>query len=122
MSAPLVAFTVPGTPPSPNTTRTRNWHQNAGEAHAWKDAAYIALHEATGGRWPRITSCRLVLVHLAATRRKRDPDNLVAACKPIIDALVVAGLLPGDDFDVVRELTVRREMAAVTGVRVEVWP
>lgn len=122
MISGAVSFFVEGLPPSPNATRRRDWHQNAGQARGWKDAALMSLHEATGGRWSPMTSCRIDLVLVASTARRRDPDNVAASAKPVIDALVLAGLIPDDSFAVVRELRVRTERGPVTGLRVEVHP
>jgi len=45
-----------------------------------------------------------------------DPDNLVAACKPLLDCLTAAGILIDDDHDHIR-LRVRQEFGAA---RVEI--
>ncbi len=34
--------------------------------------------------------------------RKRDPDNFIAGSKFVIDGLVKAGVIAGDDFDSIR--------------------
>jgi len=116
----MASFEVPGIPASPNVTRTRNFHLNASQAKDWKTATIAAV----GGRHPEtpLPSVRLVLVALTKTRGRRDPDNFAAACKPIIDGLVLAGVLVDDSFAVIRELVVRREQADRNAVRVEVWP
>ena len=54
-----------------------------------------------------------------------DPDNLVASCKPFIDALVVHGIIRDDSPDVVRALTVDQEAVAKLvdiGVEIVVSP
>ena len=117
----LLVFEVPGIPASPNATRRLNFHRNAAEANAWKDATCIALFDAGKKRPGRLASVRIVLTAMTKTRGRRDPDNFAAACKPIIDGLVLAGVLVDDSFAVIRELVVRHELAGRNAVRIEVW-
>jgi len=116
---PMTSFEVPGIPKSPNVTRTRCFHVNSSQANDWK-AAIVAAVADNGPEVP-LPSVRLVLVALTKTRGRRDPDNFAAACKPIIDGLVLAGVLLDDSFNVIRELVVRHELAGRNAVRIEVW-
>jgi Holliday junction resolvase RusA-like endonuclease len=62
----------------------------------------------------------VVLTRLYAGReRERDHDNLVGAAKPVLDAMVKAGLLI-DDAPKFLACTYQQERAAEPGVRVEI--
>jgi crossover junction endodeoxyribonuclease RusA len=59
----------------------------------WRTAAHWAI-KAAG-----IPPCARIWVELhyvPAQNRRRDPDNLVASFKPVVDALVDAGVIPDD--------------------------
>lgn len=119
-----VSFFVPGLPPGPNTTRNQKWQQRAGEDNAWRDTAYLALHVGTGGRWPKMERVIVTYTLVAATAHRRDPDNISAACKPILDAVVRAGVIKDDAFAIlggsIDELRCRAERGDQTGVRVDI--
>lgn len=59
----------------------------------WREAAHWALRAA---RIPRCERVAAQLVYVPAARRRRDPDNLVASFKPVVDALVDAGIVADD--------------------------
>ncbi|NJD28878.1 MAG: hypothetical protein FIA92_11350 [Chloroflexi bacterium] len=106
---PLVV-SVPGIPPSPNQTRREHWAKRAKEARLWRESAFYAARQAMAtahGGWSfplRSASVRITLVSTTAVRR--DPDNAIAACKPVLDGIVQAGLLADDSFAVIRDLAV----------------
>jgi crossover junction endodeoxyribonuclease RusA len=60
---------------------------------AWRDAAKDAIADADV---PSCVRVRATLVYVPGQNRRRDPDNLVAAMKPVVDALVDAGVVPDD--------------------------
>lgn len=78
---------------SPNRTRGQHWarakrqRDNIGRQVMWQ---LRAKPRANGQR-------RMHVVRYYSGREKEwDPDNLAAACKPLIDALVAEGMLTGD--------------------------
>jgi Holliday junction resolvase RusA-like endonuclease len=76
---------------------------------AW--AAFCALHDAADGRqlaWPLRFAMTVTLV--TKNNRRRDLDNLLTGCKPLIDGLVDAGLLVDDSSRFLRRITVQREV------------
>lgn len=88
------------TPTSPNRLNGKHWSALTREKKRARFALARALLDAgithplkapKGSRWElRITVTRA---------HPLDPDNAVAACKWLIDAIVKTGLIPGDDFD-----------------------
>lgn len=118
-------MTVPGIPPSPNSTRREHWAKRAAAAREWKRDAFYAAMEARElhrgmVKFP-LQSAALRIVIVSPTRVRRDPDNAIASAKPLIDGLVKAGVLSDDSFAVVRELTVAQEHGPAA-VRIEVTP
>lgn len=122
----MITVTVLGIPPSPNQTRREHWAKRAAAAKLWKHDAFYAAIEAREVwrgrvRFP-LASADVRLVIVSPTTVRRDPDNAVAAMKPLIDGLVQAGILADDSFAVVRNLTVALERGTPAAVRIEVTP
>jgi len=70
-----------------------HWSQRADEVKAWRT---VARQAARG-----IPPLDVVTVHLQMTpadRRRRDPDNLAGALKPVLDGLVDAEVIPDDSW------------------------
>lgn len=62
----------------------------------WREAARWSIRAA------RIPACGRILVtlhYIPAQNRKRDPNNLIAALKPVEDALVDEGVVPDDTLE-----------------------
>jgi len=86
---------------------------NARDAH-WSDRSKHSDLVRTTVAWkarttkPRVRfdngPVRIHITLLAPDRRRRDPDNLAAGCKPIIDGLVDGGWLPDDSWHHVDEV------------------
>ena len=94
-----------GMPMLPNAARKRHWSARASDTRTWREAAhYLALAERNKHAeyhtfpWASV-SIRYTFVR--ATRHHVDIPNLAAAMKPVLDGMVDAGILTGDDKDVV---------------------
>jgi hypothetical protein len=85
---------------------------------AWTDA--VALH-ARAARLPHMDRIRLDCRWLEA-RRNRDPDNIAAAKKFVLDGLVVAGVLDGDGWAQVAAFSDTWDTAGRVGVVVTITP
>lgn len=110
-----VTVRIPGAPPLPNrTVREGSWHARSRSRRSWRTAAMWAARVVHGAR-PPVAACDLDVEHVLPDRRRRDLDNLAAATKPLLDGLVDAGLLAGDDTTVVRSIAHRATV--VRGVR-----
>lgn len=67
----------------------------------WRTAAHWAIKAAKIPRCERVSA---QLVYVPSARRRRDPDNLVASFKPVVDALVDAGVVVDDTQEYVERL------------------
>ena len=67
----------------------------------WRQETKEALVEAGVPPCGRV---KATLIYIPATRRRRDPDNLVASFKPAVDALVDAGVVPDDTEEFVERV------------------
>ena len=70
-----------------------HWAVKMKATKEWRDAALVLA------RHHRIPACKRILVelhYLPRTNQRRDPDNLVASLKPLVDGLVDAGVVPDD--------------------------
>lgn len=74
----------------------------------------------TKPRLPRLVAAEVVLCWRVPDLRERDLDNVVATLKPVIDALVQAGVLPKDDWKHVRQASTRIDPPE-PGKKVAVW-
>lgn len=114
---------VPGTPPNPN--------QRMGYMDLWRRrkefkqwtylAAKAALAESGHADDYPLGRAELEATFLVKTARRRDPDNLVASLKPLIDGLVAAGVLADDDTGTLTLRPIRVELAHLPGVRLVVF-
>lgn len=59
------------------------------------------------GATPVATPCTIDVTLVQRTRQRRDPDNIPPLSKPIIDAIVAAGVVPDDSFKHVAAVTYR---------------
>lgn len=120
----MLTFTLAGHPPSPNATLRQHFMAKAKDRAAWRAAAHgaalVAIRDAGIADdlpWSRVA---IRLVWILPDRRRRDPDNAVAACKSAIDGLVDARVITDDSFAVVTSLSVSSEPGPAKAVRVEV--
>jgi Holliday junction resolvase RusA-like endonuclease len=108
MSDPLrtVEVRIEGRPPTPNARR--HWRQVSHDNRVWKEAALRSAQDvrnrsAVFGR--PIAAADMTVTFVVPDRMRRDPDNLIAATKPLTDGLVAAGILADDSFTVLRSVT-----------------
>ncbi len=91
---------LPRVPRSDEGPNGRSWRRKARGAHDWRELTIRALD--TLAERPRWAAVRISYVVFGSTARVADRDNLVVAVgKPVQDALVQGGVLPGDGPDVV---------------------
>lgn len=88
----LVAYLDLGAPPkSGNRALRQHWAARRREAAAWRARVLAAVQadERRAGYVPRASPCdrRRVVIRWTAPR-PLDADNALAACKPIVDALL----------------------------------
>jgi hypothetical protein len=92
-----ITIVVPGRPENPNRIRG-HWSKRHGINVKWKTAACLAATEALPPGWEPMRRARMSVVHVVPTKAARDLDNLMAAIKPSLDGLVLAGVI-ADDSD-----------------------
>lgn len=71
----------------------QHWAVKMKHVKEWRDAAHVLAKHA------RIPACRRIMVelhYLPRTNQRRDPDNLVASMKPLVDGLVDAKVVQDD--------------------------
>jgi hypothetical protein len=90
---------VPGTPPGPNV-RYSHWAKRARVVKQWRDDARLVALDArnrSGIQTFPWEAVRVRYEYVSPIRRFPDPDNAIAACKPILDGIVSAGVIVNDD-------------------------
>lgn len=102
-----LVVTVPGRPKTPNDYRGRqgggHWRSRHANNQTWKAAGVRAALEVKPADWEPLTRCRLTVEFIVPTRARRDDDNLIAAQKPVLDGIVMAGILADDSNRVIAE-------------------
>lgn len=87
----------------PNRKNGRHWGAVHGAKSAAFDAGYYLTHEAakrhTGTWHPTSGQVPVTLTFCPPDRRKRDLDNLLAACKPVLDGVAAALLMDDREFE-----------------------
>lgn len=87
-------LTLPFARPLNLNDRPGNWQERHRLTKAWKDTAILLARKE---RIPTLQQFTAVLHYAPRVKRIRDPQNLEAALKPLVDGLVVAHVAPGDD-------------------------
>ena len=77
----------------PSLNDRDHWRVKADKVKQWRDAAHVL---AKAARIPPCRRIRVELHYVPATAQRRDPDNLVAAYKPLCDGLVDAKVVADD--------------------------
>lgn len=120
----MLSFTLAGHPPSPNATLRQHFMVKARDRAAWRSAAHgaalQAMRDAGNGDDYPLARVRIRVVLIVPDRRRRDPDNVVASAKNLIDGLVDAGVIRDDSFAVVVDLAVSSEPGPAKAIRMEV--
>lgn len=90
------AWTVdlPDLDPLSLNARQAHWAQRHRNVRVWREATGWAVKAA---RVPRLAQAIVTLHVTPPDRRRRDRHNLHATLKPILDALIDAGVIADDD-------------------------
>lgn len=96
-----VGFAQPSAPVSINAVAGRGWRTRHAASAPWRDAVAAVVRPWVITHSPGIRLELPVEIHVTLEvlgSRRRDPHNYVSTImKPMVDGLVVAGLLPDDD-------------------------
>lgn len=85
-------------PPGGNALHRMNHWQVRKSREEWGLSAQIAAADALRGQsWEPLEYCQIAVTWRCRVRRTRDWDNLISGLKPLIDGLVRAGVIRGDD-------------------------
>lgn len=89
-------FELPGLPRMGNSSgRSNGWRAIANERRRWKMAVFLIVR-AHRPKVP-LKHARLTLTRCSSV--SPDPDGLVIGFKPIVDALITAGILENDRLE-----------------------
>lgn len=94
-------FTIPGELPSMNEIVKASKAHHMAYANMKKD--YTALAQMSAGNLPEMKRVDVVVTWYCKNKRK-DPDNVAAGSKFVLDGLVKAGKIPDDGWDEIRSL------------------
>lgn len=125
-----ITFELPGTPPGQNAQHGQHWAVTARSNREWQGWTVTACREAMRRAaplgapkiafpWP----AGLIALEFRFSRStRRDLPNLAAAAKPIVDGIVLAGLLPDDSYIYLHgfAVSVQRKLAGQPSVLVTV--
>jgi len=90
----MIIIEVPMLPPKECSPNWRgHWAQRSKASKAFKEAVFYFVPRDT-----HFEKARLDLAFVFKDNRRRDEDNLRARFKPGQDALVLAGLIPDDNY------------------------
>lgn len=123
----MITFELEGLPPGPNVRVNYHWRKRATMDKHWKQmawtAAYIEVFNLGIRAQLPIRHAHVSIVHYLPDKRRRDADNLRAACKNVIDGIVAYGLIKDDSLDEIGEVTHTYEYRkGKPGLRITVEP
>lgn len=96
-----VVVDVPGLPPSLNARM--NWRERAKNNKRFKRDTILLLT----GKQPETPFPFVEVEYTWHSSRQTDPDNIIAACKPLLDGCQAAGVILSDGPGVVLRFTVK---------------
>ncbi|MBA7683817.1 hypothetical protein ES703_92202 [subsurface metagenome] len=112
---------IPYLPPSELSPNARVfWFKKYQAAQKLKeDTFYLAKQAAI----PQFNTATIQFTFVVPNHRRRDPDNYLAMMKPVVDGLVLADVLPDDNFSVVSYAPVLFQIERKGNSRtiVEIW-
>lgn len=82
---------------SPNRLRTLHWSERSAIMRSAREEVGWLAKSAWGDSKP-LERARISYTFFLKDRRRRDLDNLLAACKPYTDGLIDAGVIFYDDI------------------------
>lgn len=96
-----VTITLPLPPGEMSGHAKGHWRAKATPTKQMRRDAHVeALHQTQGQ--VKYAKATVSLAFFLGSNRRRDILNLANGCKPIIDGLVDAGLIPDDDWKVMK--------------------
>ena len=115
----LITLPFPDRRLNPNNSKGKHWASTVALRKAARTgAAALTSAASTGRRFEPSAELALVITFVQPDRRARDRDNLLAACKPMLDGVADALGVNDSQFEPV---TIRREYGAKPGaVRLEI--
>lgn len=115
---------IPRVPLSPNRVLRMHWNKRRLYNREIMQEVWLAKNRKPIHGRPQLRDVD-VAIELSLFRQKEmDVDNAVAACKPIIDALVEVGILAADDYGDVNDVSVTQIRGPRTeqGSRIKITP
>lgn len=114
-------LSISGIPPTLNEVRRMHHYEQARHKRHWEA---VTIKEVKAQGLQAVSGPVVVTYQFHFTdRRRRDPDGYAYSAKAIQDGLVQAGILPDDNFDIVKELRLRRgEQRKRAGITVMIHP
>ena len=103
---------------NPNKLRQLHWSERSKVSlEARQEVGWLA--KAQWGNDKPMARARISYEFLIKDRRKRDTDNLLAACKPFTDGLIDAGIILSDDiehleYELVRAVYSDKDQTSIT--------
>jgi crossover junction endodeoxyribonuclease RusA len=132
VAARTVTVTVPMAPPlalSTNQRSKNHWHTTREATKELREAAYWSAHDINYQQFGMyialdVWTSKPVDVHEHIVwpkgQRRFDPDGLATLCKPALDGIVDAGLIPNDSAVYIRNLTTSQAVGDDGQGRIEV--
>jgi crossover junction endodeoxyribonuclease RusA len=90
----VITIALPAGLPLLSLNDRKHWAARNRVAQALKTASWAA---ALAAKVPALDRVTITVEYQPPDRRRRDPGNLAATGKPLIDGLVAGGMLPDDD-------------------------
>lgn len=109
----IVELPFPDRRLNPNSSKGKHWAATVALRKAARaDAAVLTRAAGAGGLFTTSQELAIVITFIQPDRRARDRDNLLAACKPMLDGVADALGVNDSQFEPV---TIRREYGKKPG-------
>lgn len=108
-----------GIPPTLNELKRMHFYEQSTSKKAWERVVNVLVREQ---KLKKVTPPVVITYRFHfRDKRRRDPDGYAYSAKSIQDALVRSGILPDDNFTVVKEIRIAKgENRPISGITVEI--
>lgn len=115
----MIEVAIAGIPTPPNENRRLHWSKRAAGEKQWRETAHLSALVAVraSGLADSLPIVRAELEYVfLLTAARGDLDNLVAACKPLVDGLRDAGVIVDDSVGRLVSISARWRRSERRGV------
>lgn len=85
-------------PPTENVKRVMHYHARSDSANLWKRRVQAQILVSRNKPETPLPKAKVTMIRMSTLKRFCDGDAIPSACKPILDGIVLAGVIEDDGW------------------------